>query len=150
MSSAQVTPSSSTVITEESIQEALAKLRELILPGLSARTPAFPQEKSPTVFRRSLHGLGHLVQRRCFRGYPMAMCGQTNLGSDSPRRSGGIQELWAYHVVVVIKRTDEYIVVTESGSPTKLCGVGSTSAGGWRNSPIISATPDTRNRRPQS
>ena len=52
-------------------------------------------------------------------------------------------------VVVVVSKTDSYIRVTESGEKIRSSGVGNTSAGGWRNSPIISAIPGIRNRRPQ-
>ena len=108
-----------TTISEESIQAALADLKTAYPDGTVYSTPYHSTSNGP--YSRGIHcsGWATLCSDAAFGDLPWQRI-------DHPRwdqiRPGDLVEYKNpdfYHVVVVVKKTDEYISVTESGNHNK-------------------------------
>ena len=108
-----------TTISEESIQAALADLKTAYPDGTVYSTPYHSTSNGPSI--RGIHcsGWATLCSDAAFGDLPWQRI-------DHPRwdqiRPGDLVEYKNpdfYHVVVVVKKTDEYISVTESGNHNK-------------------------------
>ena len=106
-------------ITEESVQASLAELRAIYPDGIVYPAPYRSTSSGP--YSRGIHcsGWATLCSDAVFGDLPWR---QINRPSWDQLRPGDLVEYKnanAYHVVVVVKKTDEYISVTESGTHGK-------------------------------
>ena len=114
----QTTPAI-TGITDESVQASMAELKAIYPDGTIYPAPYRSTSNGP--YSRGIHcsGWATLCSDAAFGDLPWR---QINRPSWDQLRVGDLVEYKnanAYHVVVVVRKTDEYISVTESGSHNK-------------------------------
>ena len=116
--SAPNTPSPS-AITEENVRASLAELKTRYPDGTVYPTPYRSASKGP--YSRGDHcaGWAALCSDAAFGDLPWRRVDRPTWDQIRPGDLVEYKNANAYHVVVVIKRTDEYIVVTESGNHNK-------------------------------
>ena len=116
--SAPDTPSPS-AITEESVQASLAELKAIYPDGTVYPTPYRSASKGP--YSRGDHcaGWATLCSDAAFGDLPWRRIDDPTWDQIRPGDLVEYKNSAAYHVVVVIKRSDEYISVTESGANNK-------------------------------
>ena len=103
-------------VTEESVQAVLADLRQLYPPGTVFPTPYRSTSNGP--YSRGIHcsGWATLCSDAAFGDLPWRRIDRPNWDQ---LRSGDVVEYKnekSYHAVVVVRKTAEYIVVTESST----------------------------------
>lgn len=114
----QPTPSTND-ITEESVKAALTELKTVYPDGIVYPTPYRSTSSGP--YSRGIHcsGWATLCSDAAFGDLPWR---RVDRPSWNQLRTGDLVEYKnskSYHVVVVLKKTDEYISVTESGNHNK-------------------------------
>ena len=110
---------SSPGITEESVQVSLAELRKVYPDGTVYPTPYRSTSNGPYSQGTHCSGWATLCSDAAFGNLPWR---QINRPSWDQLRPGDLVEYKnadAYHVVVVLRKTDEFISVTESGNHNK-------------------------------
>ena len=112
-------PALSSVITEESVQASLAELKTLYPDGTVYPTPYRSISNGP--YNRGDHcsGWAALCSDAAFGNLPWWRIDNPTWDQIRPGDLVEYRNADAYHVVVVIKRTDEYISVTESNTNNK-------------------------------
>ena len=116
-----VQPTVSTLgVTEESVQATLAKLREFYPSGTVYPNPYISSSKGPySVSSTHCAGWAVLCSDAAFGDLPWRRIERPSWEQLRPGDLVEYKNSDAYHVVVVIKRTDEYISATESGTNNK-------------------------------
>ena len=114
----QTTPAI-TGITEESVQASLAELRTIYPDGTIYPAPYRSTSNGP--YSRGIHcsGWATLCSDAAFGDLPWRRVDRPSWDQLRPGDLVEYKNANAYHVVVVVKKTDEYISVTESGSHNK-------------------------------
>ena len=107
------------VITAESVQASLAKLKTLYPDGTVYPTPYRSASNGP--YTKGVHcaGWAALCSDAAFGDLPWRRIERPGWEQLRPGDLVEYKNSDAYHVVVVIKRTEEYISVTESGTNNK-------------------------------
>ena len=116
---AQTTTLPSATITEESVQAALEQLKQIYPSGTVFPAPYRSTSNGP--YGRGIHcsGWATLCSDAAFGDLPWR---QIDRPSWDQLRPGDVVEYKnekSYHAVVVVRKTDEYIVVTESSTNNK-------------------------------
>ena len=114
----QTTPAI-TGITEESVQASLAELRAIYPDGTVYPAPYRSTSSGP--YSRGIHcsGWATLCSDTTFGDLPWRRVDRPSWEQLRPGDLVEYKNANAYHVVVVVKKTDEYISVTESGTHGK-------------------------------
>ena len=115
---APAAPSPST-ITEESVQASLAELKAIYPDGTVYPTPYRSPSNSPYSRGDHCSGWAALCSDAAFGDLPWRRIDDPTWDQIRPGDLVEYKNSNAYHVVVVIKRTDEYISVTESANHNK-------------------------------
>ena len=107
-------------VTEESVQEALAKLKELYPSGTVYPNPYISSRKGPySVSTTHCAGWAILCSDATFGNLPWRRIDRPNWEQLRPGDLVEYRNEESYHVVVVVSKTDNYIKVTESGRNNK-------------------------------
>ena len=108
-----------TGITEESVQASLAELRKVHPDGSIYPTPYRSTSNGP--YSRGIHcsGWATLCSDAAFGDLPWRKIERPSWEQLRPGDLVEYKNANAYHVVVVVRKTDEFISVTESGSNNK-------------------------------
>lgn len=116
---AQTTPSPSSSITEESVQAALSELKTIYPDGVVYPTPYRSTSNGP--YTKGIHcaGWAALCSDAAFGSLPWRRVSRPTWDQIRPGDLVEYKNPDSYHVVVVVKKTDEYIGVTESGNHNK-------------------------------
>ncbi len=117
---AQTAPSpSSTGVTVESVQAALAELKTIYPDGVVYPTPYRSTSNGP--YTKGIHcaGWAALCSDAAFGNLPWRRISRPAWDQIRPGDLVEYKNPDSYHVVVVVKKTDEYIGVTESGNHNK-------------------------------
>ena len=116
---APATASPSIGITEEIVQASLAELKAMYPDGTVYPTPYRSSSSGP--YTKGVHcaGWAALCSDAAFGDLPWRRVDRPAWNQIRPGDLVEYKNAGAYHVVVVVKRTDEYISVTESGNHNK-------------------------------
>ena len=103
-------------ITEESVQAALADLRQLYPPGTVFPAPYHSTSNGP--YSRGIHcsGWATLCSDAAFGDLPWRRIDRPTWDQLRPGDIVEYKNEKSYHAVVVVRKTAEYIVVTESST----------------------------------
>ena len=148
--SAQIPVSPSAGLTEESVQATLWKLMEQYPNGTPYGAPYRSASNGPYSGGMNCAGWATLCSDAAFGNLPWQRITDPRWEDIQAGNLIRFDTSSSSHVVVVLDKTDEYILTTESGTHNKALWADNTSAGGWSGNPAISATPDTRSRHPQT
>ena len=112
-------PSISTGITEESVQASLAELKARYPDGTIYPTPYSSASSGP--YTKGIHcaGWAALCSDAAFGNLPWLRVDRPAWDQIRPGDLVEYKNAGTYHVVVVVKKTAEYISVTESGNHNK-------------------------------
>ena len=112
----EVTP---TGITEESVQAALAQLKQIYPSGTIFPTPYRSTSNGP--YRRGIHcsGWATLCSDAAFGNLPWRRIDNPSWDQIRPGDIVEYENERSYHAVVVVRKKAEYIVVTESSDDNK-------------------------------
>ncbi len=102
-------------VTEESVQAALAQLREIYPTGSTYPTPYRSTSGGPYGRGVTCSGWATLCSDAAFGNLPWRRIDRPNWEQIRPGDLVEYKNSESYHVVVVLDKTDEYIKVTESG-----------------------------------
>lgn len=107
------------VVSEESVQAALANLKAAYPDGTVYPTPYRSTSNGP--YTKGIHcaGWAALCSDTAFGDLPWRKVSRPNWDQIRPGDLVEYKNPDSYHVVVVVKKTDEYIGVTESGDHNK-------------------------------
>ena len=107
-------------VTEENIQTALAKLKELYPSGTVYPNPYISSSKGPySVSTTYCAGWAVLCSDAAFGDLPWRRIERPSWDQIRPGDLVEYRNSESYHVVVVVSKTDNYIRVTESGKSNK-------------------------------
>ena len=118
--SAQDPESLSTALTEESVRASLVELKIFYPDGTVYPTPYRSTSSGPYTKGTHCAGWAALCSDAVFGNLPWRRIDRPTWDQIRPGDLVEYKNSGAYHVVVVIKRTDEYISVTESGTNNKV------------------------------
>ena len=111
---------SASSVTEESVQAALAKLKELYPSGTIYPNPYISSSKGPySVSTTYCAGWAVLCSDAAFGDLPWRRIDRPSWDQIRPGDLVEYRNSESYHVVVVVSKTDSYISVTESGANNK-------------------------------
>lgn len=113
------TPSQIETVTEESVQVALAQLKTLHPDGTVYPTPYRSASNGPYTKGNHCAGWAALCSDAAFGDLPWRRVDRPSWDQLRPGDLVEYKNSESYHVVVVVKKTDEYISVTESGNHDK-------------------------------
>ena len=109
-------PSISSGVTEESVQAALARLKELYPTGTVYPSPYISSSKGPYgASSRNCAGWAVLCSDTAFGDLPWRKIDRPSWNQIRPGDLIEYNDSASHHVVVVVSKTDSYIKVTESG-----------------------------------
>ena len=114
-----VQTTSSTGITEESVKAALAELRQVQPDGTIYPTPYRSTSNGPYSHGIHCSGWATLCSDAAFGDLPWRCIDRPTWDQIRPGDLVEYKNADAYHVVVVLRKTDEFISVTESNSRNK-------------------------------
>lgn len=105
--------------TEESVQASLAELKTVYPDGMIYPTPYRSTSSGP--YTKGVHcaGWAALCSDAAFGDLPWRRIDRPSWDQIRPGDLVEYKNAESYHVVVVVKKTDEYISVTESGNHNK-------------------------------